>query len=169
MSDAFPYASPAKIQETLGVLETGGIGSGEVALKQILVALCATGTLTPPTVAPVLNADANLGSFVANLTWTPSNKTISSGFGYRVYVQLDGGGYTEAGTTTFLFFDYDAGSTAGDYDFRVFPYNDAGEGVGSNVASVTLPGESPEASYYRRPDGVSRYLRPNGVSYYLRP
>lgn len=169
MSQAYPYASAGKIQETLDVLETSYIGSGENALKQILVALVATGTLTPPTVAPVLSVDADLGSFVANLSWTASNKTSSPGFAYRVYTQRDGGGYTAAGTTTSLTFNYDAGSTSGLYDFQVFPFNDSGEGVGSNVASVTLPGEPPEASYYRRPDGVSRYLRPDGLSYYLRP
>jgi len=125
--------------------------------------------LTPPTLAPVLVASAELGSFIANLLWTPSNKILSPGFGYRIYVSVDGGPFSAVGTTTDTFFDYDAGSTAGVYEFQVFPYNDSGEGVGSNVASVTLPGESPEVSFYRRPDGVSRYLRPDGVSYYLRP
>lgn len=129
----------------------------------------ADNALTPPTLPPVLTVSAELGSFTANLIWTASNKVFSPGFDYRIYVSVDGGPFTDVGTTTSLTFNYDAGTTAGLYDFRVFPFNDSGEGIGSNVASITLPGEPSEASFYRRPDGVSRYLRPDGLSYYLRP
>jgi len=100
-----------------------------------------TAGLSPPVVAPILVVDADVGSYVANLAWTPSNNTGAPGFGYEIYIQVDGGGYTLLDTVTDLTYDYDAGSTAGDYDFYVTPKNDAGSGPESNIGSIALPGE----------------------------
>lgn len=122
-----------------------------------------------PTVAPVLSVSADPSSFVANLIWTPSNRTGSSGFGYDVYVQFNSGGYSLVTTTTGTSYDYDAIDVVGPYDFYVVPKNSAGEGPSSNTASVNLPGESEAAFFYRRPDASSRYLRPDGTSFYVRP
>lgn len=111
------------------------------------------GVLTPPTVAPVLTVDAELGSQTANLSWTASNKTGSAGFGYKIELNIDGGGYSEIGTTTNLVYDDARTSTAGEtYTYRVTPLNDAGEGPVSNEASVILPGES-EAPVLLGPSG----------------
>lgn len=98
--------------------------------------------LTPPTLAPVLVVTASLGSYMANLEWMASNKTGSAGFGYRIYHQKDGGGYSEVTTTTSLNYEHDQFGLDGIHDYYVTPYNDAGEGTVSNDASITLPGES---------------------------
>jgi hypothetical protein len=99
------------------------------------------GPLTPPTVAPVLSVSAELGSYTANLVWTPSDKAGSAGFHYEVWVD-EGFGPLLAGTTTDTFFDYTAFPPPGTYDFYVVPKNSAGGGPSSNTASVNLPGES---------------------------
>lgn len=100
------------------------------------------GVLTPPTVAPVLTVEADLGSSIANLSWTPSNKTGSSGFGYNIYISTNSTEYALTGSTTSLTFDQDVSPESGQFWFKVIPFNDAGEGPESNPASVTLPGES---------------------------
>lgn len=169
MPQVYPYASSAKVQEALDTIGAQAAGYGDTALKQIWVAIGATAVLSPPTVAPVLDYDPPmLGSFVVTLFWTASNKTSSSGFGYRLYMQYNGGGFNDIETTTALTTYYDGDPNAGTYDFRIVPYNDAGEGPSSNTVSVVLPGEF-EASLYRRPDGTSLYHRPDGISLYLRP
>lgn len=169
MPQVYPYASTAKVQEALGVIGASAPGYGDTALKQVWVAIGATAVLSPPTVAPVLSYDPPmLGSFIVDLFWTASNKTSSAGFGYRVYMQYNGGGFNAIETTTSLTTDFDGSPNAGTYEFRIVPFNDAGEGPSSNTVSVVLPGEF-EASYYRRPDGTSLYYRPDGTSLYLRP
>lgn len=97
--------------------------------------------LTPPTVAPVLSASASLGSTTALLGWTESNKTTSSGFGYKIMMKIDAGAESQILTSVNLTEFYDVPGAAGEtYTFRVIPYNDAGDGPASNAASVILPG-----------------------------
>ncbi len=101
------------------------------------------GVLTPPTVAPVLAVTADFGSSTANAAWTASNKTSSSGFGYRFECKKDSSAWFFISDTTSLTASFSDGTAAGNtYYFRVTPYNDAGEGPVSNEASVILPGES---------------------------
>lgn len=104
-----------------------------------------SGTLTPPTVAPVLVVSADLGSTTANLAWTPSNKTGSAGFVYDVYRSIDGGGQSLIATRSAAQLTYDdpnPGASGETYEYFIIPKNDAGEGPSSNTASVVLPGES---------------------------
>jgi hypothetical protein len=113
------------------------------------------GTLTPPTVAPVLTVDADLGSYVANLSWTASNKTSSPGFVYNLYgavfpdipVLLQTLGPSTLSTT------FDSSEVPGLWVFYITPVNDAGEGPISNEVSITLPGES-EAPVLTGPSSV---------------
>lgn len=140
----YPLASTAKIQEALEVLGTSRLTSRKVPLLTQLVIATANGVPQPPSVAPVLVVSADLGSYVANLEWTASNRTGSAGFAYQIWVDVDGGGYsllTSVGPGT-LSYAYDASPTAGTYSFYIKPINDAGEGPSSNAASVVLPGES---------------------------
>jgi hypothetical protein len=107
-----------------------------------------SGTLTPPTLAPVLTVTADLGSNTANLDWTASNKITSPGFGYRIYIDINGGGFTALTTVSGSTLDSNytpspdpAGET---YSFYIEPFNDAGPATGgglSNQASIVLPGE----------------------------
>lgn len=114
-----------------------------------------SGSLTPPTVAPVLTVDADLGSFIANLAWTPSNKTGSVGFGYNLYgapfpdpaLLIQTLGSTTLSTT------FDPLDVGGLWNFYIIPFNDAGEGPSSNTASINLPGES-EAPVLTGPSSV---------------
>lgn len=165
MSNTYPYASAAKVSETLAVLETGNIAFGDVALKQILVALCATGTPQPPSVKPFLFADAEVGSYFVNLTWTASNRSPQ----YKVYVSDDGVTFNEVTTTSSLAYTYEAPETPDALYFYVTPFNLAGEGPSSDTVSQVVPGEPEAGSLYLRPDLVSLYLRPDGVSLYIRP
>lgn len=99
--------------------------------------------LTPPTVAPVLTVNADIGTTNAELEWTASNKTGSAGFGYNVYCQIDAGPELLVFITGPLDLSYifeDPSATGETYAFRVVPFNDAGEGPSSNIASVILPG-----------------------------
>lgn len=100
------------------------------------------GSLTPPTVAPFLEAEVDLGSFIAKLKWTASDKTGSPGFGYNIYISLDGSIFNLQYSTTGLTYDYDSFPDGGTFWFKVIPFNDAGEGPESNPASIILPGES---------------------------
>jgi hypothetical protein len=102
-----------------------------------------TGTLTPPTVAPVLTVSADVGSYTAALAWTASNKTGSAGFEYVAYYSTDEITYNEFDRDTDLEANFSiALGSEGLYYFKVIPINDAGEGPSSNTASVVLPGES---------------------------
>jgi hypothetical protein len=95
-----------------------------------------------PSLAPVLDVQTTLGSDEASLTWTASNQTGSAGFGYKVELDIDGGGFNEIANTTNLFYTDTQGSAAGEtYTYRITPYNDYGEGPSSNEAGVVLPGE----------------------------
>ena len=140
----YPLASTAKIQEALEVLGTSRLTSRKVPLLTQLVIATANGIPQPPSVAPVLVVSADLGSYVANLEWTASNRTGSAGFAYQIWVDVDGGGYsllTSVGPGT-LSYNHDASPTAGTYSYYIKPINDAGEGPSSNAASVVLPGET---------------------------
>ena len=96
-----------------------------------------------PGVAPALDVQTALGSDEASLTWTASNRTGSPGFGYKVEVDIDGGGFNERDTTTGLSYTDTQGTANNEtYTYRVTPFNDYGEGPSSNEAGVVLPGES---------------------------
>ena len=104
-------------------------------------------TLTPPTVAPVLTVTADLGSTVAQLEWTASDKTSSSGFIYYLYRNagsapvpgVDSPIKSYAGSTLT---DSDNVTTAGGetYYYIIVPSNSAGDGPASNVVEIILPG-----------------------------
>lgn len=99
--------------------------------------------LSAPTLAPVLDVQASLGSTDATLTWTASNHTGAAGFTYRVELDIDGGGFQELATTTNLFYTDSQSLAAGEiYTYRIIPLNDNGEGPSSNEAGIVLPGES---------------------------
>ena len=103
-----------------------------------------SGTLTPPSVAPVLTVSADFGSTTANLEWTASNKTGSAGFVYDVYRSIDGGGPALIATRSAAQLSYDdsnPGASGETYEYYIIPKNDAGEGPSSNTASIVLPGE----------------------------
>lgn len=102
-----------------------------------------SGVLTPPTIAPVLIVTTELGSRIASLAWTASNKTTSPGFYYKIEVDVNGSGYSLVGTTTDLSLNDNETTASGQtYTYRVTPYNDSGGGPSSNTAGVVLPGES---------------------------
>lgn len=104
-----------------------------------------SGTLTPPTVAPVLTVSADVGSTNAFLEWTASNKTGSAGFGYNVYLQINADPELLifiGGPLDLTYIDEQPSAAGETYAYRVVPFNDAGEGPSSNTASVVLPGES---------------------------
>jgi hypothetical protein len=155
---AYPLASPAKVQEALDVLGTGRLTSRKVPLLTQLVIATANGVPQPPSLAPVLMAfaSAELGTYIANLDWTASNRTGSAGFAYQIWVSLDGGSYSlldSVGPST-LSYVHDASPTGGTYSYYIKPINDVGEGPSSNAASVVLPGES-EAPVLTGPSEVS--------------
>jgi hypothetical protein len=140
----YPLASTAKLQETMEVLGTSRLTSRKVPLLTQLVIATANGVPQPPSLAPVLTVSADLGSYVANLDWTASNRTGSAGFAYQIWYDLDGGGYSLLATVgaATLSYAHDASPTGGTYSYYIKPINDAGEGPSSNAASVVLPGES---------------------------
>lgn len=112
------------------------------ATQQILAAYGAS-LLLPPSVAPVLDVQTELGSDEASLTWTASNRTGTAGFSYQVQMDVNGGGYSVISTTTSLFFtDARSGAAGETYTYRIIPFNDYGEGPASNAVGVVLPGES---------------------------
>lgn len=163
-----PVIPPGLVQGSPTQMVLPG-GYTRTPLRPIIGGLAFSGggtPLTPPTAAPVLSAFADPGSYIAQLSWTASDKTDSAGFGYDVYVD---NGYLA--TTTSLEYDDDRTlSGPGTYTYKVIPKNDAGNGPTSNEVPIELPGATPVLNYYyRRPDGTSRYLRPDGVSFYLRP
>lgn len=118
-----------------------------------------------PTVAPVLSGSADPFSFVANLSWTPSDQLDSPGFEYRLDYDVESSGWTEFGT-------YGPGVTSADpdftsvgaglYGFRIVPLNNVGEGPSSNTVSITLPGES-DASYLLLNGGGRLLLNSGGA------
>jgi len=101
----------------------------------------ASAELTPPTVAPVLALSIEFGGYSVTLDWTASNKTGSAGFGYKAYSSPDNSAFTEFydGTNQSANFDAALGRE-GMWYFKVIPYNDAGDGPESNIASVEIPG-----------------------------
>ena len=111
-----------------------GVGNG--------AAKTASGPLTPPTVAPVLIGESfGIGSFIAVLNWTASDKTSSAGFGYDVYYSyLNESNFNLLTTVTDLSYNAEPGDGPGVYYFKIIPKNSAGDGPASNIASVTLPG-----------------------------
>lgn len=101
--------------------------------------------LLPPSVAPVLDVQTMVGSSVASLTWTASNRTGSAGFTYRIDAKINEDAYEEVATTTSLTYNDTRGNppaTGETYTYRITPLNDYGEGPSSNEAGVVLPGES---------------------------
>lgn len=103
------------------------------------------GVLTPPTVAPVLTVEADLGSYIANLSWTASNKTGSPGFGYNIYRQVANASWElidTVGAATLSYSDDLESSSPNVFRFYITPKNNAGEGPSSNTAVINLPGES---------------------------
>jgi hypothetical protein len=102
------------------------------------------GPLTPPTVAPVLMVDAEPLSVMASLDWTFAGSTSSPGFGFRIYIDVNSGGFTELTTVsaaTFTATHTQVPTPEGEtYTFKVTAFNDAGEGPESNAAGVVLPG-----------------------------
>lgn len=103
------------------------------------------GTLTPPTLPPVLTVDADLGSNVANLSWTASNKTSSAGFGYAIWRQVDNASFENidnVGPGVLTYNDDTTGVAPNIFRYYIIPFNDAGEGPSSNTVSINLPGES---------------------------
>lgn len=95
----------------------------------------------PPSAAPALAVYAELGSPLADLTWTASNRIASPGFGYRVELNYNAGGFNSLTTLTGL--SYTDSQTGGlECIYRIIPYNDYGEGPSSNEVTVILPGES---------------------------
>lgn len=119
------------------------------------------GTLTPPTVAPVLTVDADLGSTTANLSWTPSNKIESPGFTYLLFrtIGVPPVPGIDSPVNSFLpnatsGVDDVSGASGETYYYLIVPSNSAGEGPSSNAASIILPGES-EAPVLTGPSEVS--------------
>lgn len=94
----------------------------------------------PPSGIPELSGSAQFGSFQADLVWTYAGSQ-GAGFGFKLYVS-SGGPYTLIADTTSYSFSWDSGGVSGSYNFQVFPYNLLGEGTGSNIVNVDLPGES---------------------------
>ena len=84
--------SPSKIVNPFSVRKFG-YGTGQSGGPSVL---------TPPTLAPELSffPATELGEKTAHLAWTPSNKTTSPGFGYRIYLSIDGGGFSEVMTVS---------------------------------------------------------------------
>lgn len=166
MPTVYPIASSAKVSEALAAIEAERMAQSEVPLlKQILVALGTTGQLVPPSTAPVLFADAEVGSYFVNLTWTASNRSPQ----YKVFASDDNITFNQVATTSGLSYTYEAPETPDTLYFYVTPFNSAGEGPSSNTVSQVVPGEPEAESFYLRPDAISRYLRPDGVSFYIRP
>ena len=139
----YPLATTPKLQETLEALETSRLSSRKVGLLTQLVIAAGTSVPLPPSVAPVLIVNSTLGSFVAELDWTASNRTGLPGFAYQIWVSLDGGAYSlldTVGAAT-LSYSHNPDPTAGTYSYYIKPINDAGEGPSSNAAITVLPGE----------------------------
>lgn len=114
------------------------------------------GTLTPPTLAPVLTVEADLGSNVANLNWTASNKTSSTGFGYAIWRQVDNASFENidnVGPGVLSYNDDTTGVAPNIFRYYIIPFNAAGEGPSSNTVSINLPGES-EAPVLTGPSSV---------------
>lgn len=143
--------SPSKVVNPFSVRKFG-YGTGQSG---------GSGTLTPPTLAPVLTVTADLGSNTANLDWTASNKITSPGFGYRIYIDINGGGFTAlttvSGSTLDASYTPSPDPTGEIYSFYIEPFNDAGPATGgglSNQASIVLPGE-PDGPVLLGPDGTT--------------
>lgn len=98
-----------------------------------------------PTIAPELMVESTPFLDIAELDWTFAGSTLGAGFGFRIYVDIDGGGFTELTTVSAATFSHThtpvpdpEGET---YTFKVTAFNDLGEGPDSNVVGVVLPGE----------------------------
>jgi hypothetical protein len=114
------------------------------------------GTLTPPTLAPILTVEADLGSEIANLSWTDSNKTGTSGFGYAIWRQVSNDSWIQidsVGPSTLAYNDNTTGIAPNLFSYYIVPFNSAGEGPSSNTVSIYLPGES-EAPLLTGPSSV---------------
>jgi hypothetical protein len=100
----------------------------------------ASAELTPPTVAPVLSGVTLISPTDVTLDWTSSNKTGSPGFGYKVYLDINSGGYSLIATVGPTSYVYSNSMALGEtYSFKIVPFNDAGDGPESNVYSAILP------------------------------
>lgn len=101
----------------------------------------ASAGLTPPSLAPILSADVASMSYTVNLEWTASNKTDSPGFEYAIESSRDGVSFNRDSATNSLFFDYAVTvGEEGSWYFRIVPYNNAGDGPASNIATAFIPG-----------------------------
>lgn len=101
----------------------------------------ASAALSPPTVAPVLAGTVLPPGTDVFLEWTASNKTSSAGFGYKVYLDINSGGYSLIATLgNELSYSSSYSMALGEtYSFKIVPFNDAGDGPESNVYSTILP------------------------------
>lgn len=103
--------------------------------------------------------------FSEEVTGTGEGLIVNSPVGAATLTLLSGEG------TDTLTYDMDLVAQEGDVATLDYTPGNIANGECLLVAFTDFPvtNNTGLASYYLRPDGVSRYLRPDGVSFYLRP